>query len=205
MRIKAFNRSGYGYYVVLRHPNGLETLYGHLSKHLVTQAQVVKAGEPIGLGGNTGRSSGSHLHFETRILGKPINPAFLFDFEHQDVTGNFYHVATGKTTRSEETAAATTGANIEAEAERTVMATANDDAASISAAGTATRESSEPQPVRTNNSKQSARRSSSHYVKRGDTLSSIARKYGTTVSKLCKLNGIKPNTILQLGQKIKCS
>ena len=205
VRIKAFNRSGYGYYVVLRHPNGIETLYGHLSKHLVTQDQVVKAGEPIGLGGNTGRSSGSHLHFETRILGKPINPALLFDFEHQDVTGNFYHVATGKTTRSEETAAATTGANIEAEAERTVMATANDDAASISAAGTATRESSEPQPVRTNNSKQSARRSSSHYVKRGDTLSSIARKYGTTVSKLCQLNGIKPNTILQLGQKIKCS
>ena len=75
---------------VVRHHNGLETIYGHLSKQLVTTNQEVKAGEPIGLGGNTGRSFGSHLHFETRVLGQPINPELLFDFPQQDVTGDFY-------------------------------------------------------------------------------------------------------------------
>ena len=72
-------RKGYGKYVVIRHPNGLETVYGHLSKHLVKPDQIVKAGEVIGLGGNTGRSTGSHLHFETRFLGQFINPEKLFD------------------------------------------------------------------------------------------------------------------------------
>lgn len=88
VRIKAFERRGYGYYVVLRHPNGLETIYGHLSKILVEENQIVRAGETIGLGGNTGRSTGSHLHFETRFLGQAINPAEIIDFEngvpHQD-------------------------------------------------------------------------------------------------------------------------
>ena len=69
VRIKGYERRGYGYYVVIRHPNGLETVYGHLSKILVEENQIVRAGETIGLGGNTGRSTGSHLHFETRFLG----------------------------------------------------------------------------------------------------------------------------------------
>lgn len=83
-------RRGYGKYIVIRHKNGIETLYGHLSKQLVVEGQNVKAGTPIGLGGNTGRSSGSHLHFETLLAGKNINPALMFDFEKQDVTGDFY-------------------------------------------------------------------------------------------------------------------
>ena len=90
VRMVKFNRKGYGYYVVIRHTNGLETLYGHLSKQLVKEDQIVRAGEPIGLGGNTGRSSGSHLHFETRLLGYPINPALMFDFEKQDVVADTY-------------------------------------------------------------------------------------------------------------------
>ena len=89
-RIVRYERKGYGYYIVLRHNNGLETIYGHLSKQLVKVNQEVKAGEPIGLGGNTGRSFGSHLHFETRLLGEPINPELLFDFVNQDVTNDFY-------------------------------------------------------------------------------------------------------------------
>lgn len=89
-RIVRYERRGYGYYIVLRHNNGLETIYGHLSKQLVKVNQEVKAGEPIGLGGNTGRSFGSHLHFETRLLGQPINPELLFDFVNQDVTSDFY-------------------------------------------------------------------------------------------------------------------
>ena len=65
---------GYGYFVVVRHNNGLETLYGHLDKILVKNDQEVKAGEPLGMGGNTGRSTGYHLHLEFRYLGNPINP-----------------------------------------------------------------------------------------------------------------------------------
>lgn len=90
VRVVRYDEGGYGYYVVVRHPNGLETIYGHLSKQLVTTDQEVRAGQPIGLGGNTGRSFGSHLHFETRLAGEAINPEFLFDFPAQDVTGNFY-------------------------------------------------------------------------------------------------------------------
>lgn len=90
VRVVRYDEGGYGYYVVVRHHNGLETIYGHLSKQLVTTDQEVRAGQPIGLGGNTGRSFGSHLHFETRLAGEAINPEFLFDFPAQDVTGDFY-------------------------------------------------------------------------------------------------------------------
>ena len=83
-------RTGYGKYVIIRHDNGLETVYGHLSKQLVSENQYVEAGEVNGLGGNTGRSSGSHLHFETRFLGQAINPAFMFDFEKQDIVADSY-------------------------------------------------------------------------------------------------------------------
>ena len=72
----------YGNYVVIRHFNGFETVYGHLSKTLVKVNQVVRAGEIIGLGGNTGRSTGPHLHFEIRYLGQPISPRDLIDFEN---------------------------------------------------------------------------------------------------------------------------
>lgn len=88
--VKNQGRRGYGKYVVIRHDNGLETVYGHLSKQLVDINQLVKAGEPIALGGNTGRSTGSHLHFETRFLGIPINPALLFNFEKQDIVADSY-------------------------------------------------------------------------------------------------------------------
>ena len=90
VRITSYQRRGYGHYVVIRHNNGIETLYAHLSKKLVKVNQNVKAGDPIGLGGNTGRSSGSHLHFETILMGKSIDPALLFDFKNQNVTGDSY-------------------------------------------------------------------------------------------------------------------
>lgn len=90
VRMVKYERRGYGKYVVIRHENGLETVYGHLSKQLVREDQYVEAGEVIGLGGNTGRSTGSHLHFETRFLGQAINPALLFDFEKQDIVADSY-------------------------------------------------------------------------------------------------------------------
>lgn len=83
-------RRGYGKYIIIRHENGLETLYGHLSKQLVFEDQYVEAGDVIGLGGNTGRSTGSHLHFETRLLGQALDPAKLFDFTKQDIVADTY-------------------------------------------------------------------------------------------------------------------
>ena len=90
VRIVKYERRGYGKYVAIRHDNGLETVYGHLSKQLVEENQLVKAGEVIGLGGNTGRSTGSHLHFETRFLGIAINPIYMFDFPKQDIVADTY-------------------------------------------------------------------------------------------------------------------
>ena len=84
VRVEEYERRGYGYYLVLRHNNGLETVYAHLSDFLVQSDETVKAGQPIALGGNTGRSTGSHLHFETRFLGMAINPASIFDFQNYE-------------------------------------------------------------------------------------------------------------------------
>jgi len=82
IRVEQYERRGYGNYLVLRHPNGLETVYGHLSQFLVSDGETVAAGQPIALGGNTGRSSGSHLHFECRFLGQAIDPADIVDFDN---------------------------------------------------------------------------------------------------------------------------
>ncbi|MBR6042517.1 MAG: peptidoglycan DD-metalloendopeptidase family protein [Paludibacteraceae bacterium] len=87
-----FDKKGYGWYVVIRHDNGLETLYGHLSKPLVKNDQRVKAGEVIGLGGSTGRSTGPHLHFETRFLGVPMNPRNIIDFDANVIYADTYTI-----------------------------------------------------------------------------------------------------------------
>ena len=90
VRITAYQRRGYGHYILVRHNNGMETLYAHLTKKLVSVNQNVKAGDPVGIGGNTGRSSGAHLHFETLLLGKALDPALFFDFKNQKATCETY-------------------------------------------------------------------------------------------------------------------
>ena len=81
IRIAGWDGGGYGRFVLVRHYNGLETLYGHMSKNdIVVTGQIIKAGDLIGLGGNTGRSFGSHLHFETRYEGNPFSPQHIFEF-----------------------------------------------------------------------------------------------------------------------------
>ena len=87
VRLTKFERNGYGFFVIVRHDNGMETVYGHLSKFLVKPNQYVKAGTPIALSGNTGRSTGPHLHFETRYMGVAMNPEKIFDF----INGTTYH------------------------------------------------------------------------------------------------------------------
>ncbi|GGZ17661.1 hypothetical protein GCM10007049_07880 [Echinicola pacifica] len=93
VRMRSYDRYGYGYYVVIRHKNGLETLYGHLSKFNVEVGQEVQAGEVIAYGGSTGRSSGPHLHFEVRYQGLSINPTELFDFSVGRLKSSVYTVS----------------------------------------------------------------------------------------------------------------
>lgn len=155
VRISRYNYGGFGHYVLIRHYNGLETIYGHLSKRLVKVNQSVKSGEVIGLGGNTGRSTGSHLHFETRYIGKAFDPEYIIDFKEGKLKSPtivikkswFLYITS-------------------------------------------------PYDYQKKYAKY-------HTIKSGDTLSHIARKYGTSVSALCRLNGINRNTILRVGRTIR--
>ncbi len=183
-------KKGYGKYIVIRHHNGLETVYGHLSKQLVKEDQEVKAGEPIGLGGNTGRSTGSHLHFETRFLGKFIDPEKLFDFKAQDILADYYLFSSAGRSRlitSEEANALPS----------------NDILASLG--GPTYAADKEAQSKKFQEERRDAIRTNVHKVKSGETLSSIAAKRGTTVARLCKLNNISTKTILRVGQILKYS
>lgn len=90
VRVVKNDPKGYGNVIVIRHWNGLETVYGHLSKQIAQVNDIVEAGQPIGLAGNTGRSFGTHLHFETRFCGIAIDPAEIFSFKYKDVTDDFY-------------------------------------------------------------------------------------------------------------------
>ncbi|MEO8760700.1 MAG: M23 family metallopeptidase, partial [Bacteroidia bacterium] len=81
---------GYGNVVIIRHNNGLETVYAHLSKILVQPEEAIVSGMQIGLGGNTGHSYGSHLHFEIRYLGKAIDTEDLVDYQKNELKNNTF-------------------------------------------------------------------------------------------------------------------
>lgn len=178
VRIVRYEANGYGNYVVIRHHNGLETIYGHMSKHLVGENETVHAGDPIGLGGNTGRSTGSHLHFETRLCGVALNPALMFDFKNQDVTGDYYFFR--KDTYNKESLAA----NRVRGKESTDLASADNENIGNNVEGGNVRY---------------------HKVSRGETLASIARKRGTTVKHICKLNHITKTMRVKPGQILRYS
>ena len=178
VRIVRYEANGYGNYVVIRHHNGLETIYGHMSKHLVGENETVHAGDPIGLGGNTGRSTGSHLHFETRLCGVALNPALMFDFKNQDVTGDYYFFR--KDTYNKESLAA----NRVRGKESTDLASADNENIGNNVEGGNVRY---------------------HKVSRGETLASIARKRGTTVEHICKLNHITKAMRVKPGQILRYS
>lgn len=171
----AGGHSGWGNTVLVRHYNGLETLYGHLSKILVEPNTLVKAGDKIGLGGNTGRSSGSHLHIEIRYEGNAFDSENIFKYADspdgtQLISQEFlldrslYNYLRGGKSKvvydldSEEE-----------EAEETVQVT----------------------------------RKVWVRVKRGDTLSAIANRNHTTVKEICQLNRIRANQALQIGMSLR--
>ena len=166
---------GYGNLVIVRHDNGLETYYGHLSKILVHENEPVSAGEVIGLGGSTGRSTGPHLHFETRYMGKAFDPERVVDWANgclRDtnlvIFKSYYNINShyGK-------------------ADRPVA-----QVSSSQSSGKTTVSSSTGSPQY-------------YTVRKGDTLGKIAARYHTSVSKLCKLNKIRETTILQIGRKLR--
>lgn len=152
VRVTKMHR-GYGRVLVIRHDNGLETLYAHLHKFLVDTNTRVKAGEPIALGGNSGRSTGSHLHLEIRYLGAAINPEKVINFETGDLLADTLMIS------------------------KSIF---------------------DYVPELT------SRKSTNYYaVRKGDTLSAIARRNGTSVKALCKLNGIRETAILPVGKKLR--
>lgn len=218
VRVRKYDANGFGNYLVVRHPNGLETVYGHLSKQLVSENQEVKSGQPIGLCGNTGRSFGSHLHFETRVLGEAINPALLFDFPNADVTADTYVYRAN----SDKTMPVATPINSYADApkpdpnrvRKDVVAAAPAPAKEEVVAPAVPEEPRQEAPAKTDKNtknaskkakdkKEKATASKTHKVKQGDSLYKIAQKYNTTVEQLCKKNKIKENATIQPGQSLK--
>ena len=158
VRLASYQRGGYGHYIVITHDNGLESIMAHFSRRLVKEGDQVVAGQPIGLGGSTGRSTGPHLHLEFRLFGNAFNPEKLIDFNSRNIylsdVENHYLMTKADTY------------------------------------------SHRPQL-------EEMKRAAYHRVRSGETLSHIAKRYGTTVSRLCALNRIKQTSILQIGQRIR--
>ena len=162
-RVVGWDGNGYGRYVLLRHYNGLETLYGHMSKQTVETGQLVKAGDQLGLGGNTGRSYGAHLHFETRYEGNPFSPLNIYSFpantinsDHFLLTGNVWDYLRGG--RSSEVSS-----SYKPKIKRTVL----------------------------------------HRVRSGETVSSIASRYGMSASALLRKNHLSSRGRIRPGQKLR--
>lgn len=169
-RLTAYERKGYGNYVILRHPNGLETVYGHLNKALVKPDQVVRAGDPIGLGGSTGRSTGPHLHFETRFMGYAINPSAIFDFANHTTHTDTYTFDKKTYTK----------------------------ARNFAPAGTTLAKAEKENPYRA-----AASEADTYTVRKGDTLSSIAKSYGLSATTLRKINHMNNADVIKVGQVLK--
>lgn len=221
VRISKLNRS-YGNLVIIHHANGLETYYAHMSKRHVNAGDHVKSGQIIGLCGNTGRSYGSHLHFEIRYMGNAMNPENVIDCSthgliNQTLTltsSSFRKVAQSGSKRGGSTSSSgwyrvRQGDTLEKIARRNgttvkrlcqlngisqnkVLHPGDRLKVSGSAAASA--------PSKTSGGNTAG---ATYTVRSGDTLYKIAKAHGTTVKRLCQLNGIGENSKLRVGQKLK--
>lgn len=164
---------GYGNCVIIRHNNGLETVYAHLSKILVESGQIVTAGSTLGLGGNTGHSYGSHLHFEIRYLGQALDAQDFIDFEKGVLKSEIFVLRKADVENKYDLRA------LRARYKRDLGMARAKQYGSYPVKGTVYR------------------------IRKGDTLGRIAKRSGTSVNALCKKNKIRPTTTLRIGQKIK--
>lgn len=171
---------GYGNLIIIRHANGLETYYGHLSKRDVEVGDWVDAGQQIGLIGSTGRSTGPHLHFETRYKGFAFDPQWIIDFEEGELRKGVFVLKKRFLTNSSRYTPESL------EEEESIMLTEE-------------QERAEEERLR-----KEAEAMRWHTVKSGDTLSKIARNNGTSINAICKLNqGLTPSTTLKIGRKLR--
>lgn len=193
VRYARYNSGGYGYLVIIRHPNGLETYYGHLCKLNVSVNDYVVAGQVIGYGGNTGRSSGPHLHYEVRYADLTFDPERIIDFSTGDLKWQNFVLERGYFNISSKL----TEALEEEEGDLGDMFVDKEGNPLSS------------EEIVDNLSKAAAKPKTTvndvlyYKVKSGDNLSKIAAKYGTTVGNLCKLNGIKSSTPIRIGQRLR--
>lgn len=191
VRYSAFSSSGYGNLVIIRHNNGLETYYAHLSEREVAAGDWVVAGQQIGKGGSTGRSSGPHLHFEVRYKGQSFDPERIFDFK------------TGEIRRSDlllKRRHYSINSRYEQDFGDEEAAEKQEAKAKAAAA------SSTPQKSSSSSSSSASKTPSTaqyHTIVDGDTLGHLAVKYKTTVKKICELNNIEETIILKLGRKLR--
>ncbi len=186
VRLTKFERGGYGFYVILRHDNGLETVYGHLTRFLVQPNQYVKAGQPIALSGNTGRSTGPHLHFETRFMGYAINPAAIIDFANRTTHTDSYTFNKNNYTESRSYTPSRKYAAV-----RSTSSSSNNNSTA-----------SKSNHKYDNKTKKRSAERSTYKVRKGDSLGKIAARNGTTVAQLKKLNGIKGDKV-QSGKVLR--
>jgi murein DD-endopeptidase MepM/ murein hydrolase activator NlpD len=193
-------RGAFGRCVVIRHYNGLETVYGHLSKLNFPINTVVKAGDEIGKGGNTGRSSGSHLHFETRYEGTPFDAANIFDFKKENtqikmqeflMTSKLYNYMRGGSPRV---------AYSDVVSEGNYMPTAEDETEQLGDSDVSSDEMEdefeEEMPIE-------IVKKVWYKVRPGDSLSKIAKNYGTSVAEICELNKISSYKKLYVGIRLR--
>ena len=190
VRMANKNYYGYGGIVVIRHANGLETLYAHLSKIEVEPNQAVKAGDLIGKAGRTGRATTEHLHFETRFLYVHFNPATIIDFENHKLRADTLFIKNGKFYGKE-----TEDSQDSEDADTEYYDTEDIDLMEIVDELKQAKENSDSLANRPE--------SSYHIVKKGDTLYSISREYKISIQEICRLNNINENNVLNIGQRLK--
>lgn len=205
VRYAKYNSGGYGNLVIIRHKNGLETWYAHLCKGNVAENEYVKAGQVIGYGGNTGRSFGSHLHFETRYCDQSFDPEFLVDFSGGTLKTELFALEKSYFnihSRASELLIEDDGEGgiefTESDEELMLLAEMGDTTASEQLLALAVAREQEAERKR-----REAAAAVYHTVRNGDILGKIAPQYGVSIDQICRLNGITRTTTLKLGRKLR--